>query len=79
MTMKIKLLAAALGFALATAASAAVIPAPLGEDGAVIKVAEHCGPGWWRGPGGHCHPFAKDRVCPPHYHLGPDGLRCWPD
>jgi hypothetical protein len=78
--MKIRLLAAALGFAVATAASAAVIPAPIaGEDGVVVKVAENCGPGFWRGPYGHCHPFAVNRACPPRYHLGPDGRRCWPD
>ena len=36
-----------------------------------------CGPGWWRGPEGHCHPMATDRACPRGYHLGPEGKRCW--
>ncbi len=35
--------------------------------------------GFWRGPAGHCHPFATNRMCPRGYHLGPEGRRCWPD
>jgi hypothetical protein len=77
---KISLLAAALALGLATAAGAAVIPAPTGNgDGVVVKVAEGCGPGFWRGPYGHCHPFAVNRACPPGYHLGRLGRRCWPN
>jgi hypothetical protein len=57
------MLSASLLFALATAASAA----------------EGCGPGFWRGPGGDCHPFAVNRACPVGYHLGPEGKRCWPN
>jgi hypothetical protein len=78
--MKIRFLVAALAFGLATAASGAVIPAPFGnDDGLVIKVEDGCGLGFWRGPFGHCHPYAVARVCPPRYHLGPDGRRCWPN
>jgi hypothetical protein len=70
----------ALIFGLATTADATVMPAPIATaDSAVIKVAEGCGPGWWRGPGGRCHPFAVGRRCPPGYHIGPEGRRCWPD
>jgi hypothetical protein len=73
-------LSAALAFGLATAASAGITPAPVGNyDGAIVKVAEGCGPGWWRGPGGRCHPMAANRVCPLGYHLGPEGRRCWPN
>jgi hypothetical protein len=43
------------------------------------NAAEGCGPGWWRGPGGFCHPMAANRACPPGWHLGPEGLRCWPN
>ena len=43
------------------------------------NAAEGCGPGFWRGPGGHCHPFAVNRACPVGYHLGPEGKRCWPN
>ena len=72
-------LGAALAFGLATTASAAVPAAPVGTDGLIIKIAEGCGPGYWRGPGGRCHPFAVGRACPPGYHLGPEGKRCWPN
>jgi hypothetical protein len=65
---------------LATAANAGVTPAPVGNAASpIVKVAEGCGPGFWRGPGGRCHPFAVNRACPPGYHLGPEGKRCWPN
>jgi hypothetical protein len=41
--------------------------------------AEGCGPGWWRGPGGVCHPLATNHACPVGWHLGPEGRRCHPD
>jgi hypothetical protein len=78
--MKMMILGTAMTLCLATAAGAGVIPAPLGnDDSVVIKVAEGCGPGYWRGPAGRCHPFAMNRACPPGYHLGPEGRRCWPN
>jgi hypothetical protein len=65
---------------LATAASAGVTPVLRSNaDGLVVQVAEGCGPGRWRGPGGHCHPFVVGRRCPPGYHIGPQGRRCWPN
>jgi hypothetical protein len=65
---------------LATAASAGVFPVQRGNaDSLIITVAEGCGAGWWRGPGGRCHPFARARLCPPGYHIGPQGRRCWPN
>jgi hypothetical protein len=45
----------------------------------VIPVAEGCGRGFWRGPGGMCHPMFNGRACPPGYHLGPERRRCWPN
>lgn len=73
-------LSAVLAFGLATAASAGIAPAPVEPVGnSVIKVAEGCGPGFWRGPEGHCHPMAVNRACPRGYHLGPEGKRCWPN
>jgi Spy/CpxP family protein refolding chaperone len=73
-------LGAALLFGLATAASAAITPAPVSKAGdLVINVAEGCGRGEWRGPGGRCHPMPHGRVCPRGYHLGPNGRRCWPN
>jgi hypothetical protein len=73
-------LSAAMVLGLATAASAGVTPAAVGNSATpIVKVAEGCGPGFWRGPGGRCHPFAVNRACPPGYHLGPEGQRCWPN
>jgi hypothetical protein len=73
-------LGVALAFGLATPSNAAILPAPVGPSADLtIKVAEGCGPGMWRGPGGHCHPFAQGRLCPPGYHIGREGRRCWPN
>jgi len=73
-------LSAALALGVATAASAGVIPAPVGiAANPIVKVAEGCGPGFWRGPAGRCHPMAMGRACPPGYHLGPEGKKCWPN
>ena len=73
-------ISSALVFGLATAAAAAVTPVPVGVSASpVIKVAEGCGAGWWRGPGGKCHPMAAGRMCPPGYHIGREGHRCWPN
>lgn len=74
-------LSAALIVGLATSAVAGIIAvAPLGSSAPVItRVAEGCGPGFWRGPGGRCHPMAMNRACPRGYHLGPQGRRCWPN
>jgi hypothetical protein len=80
MIMKTMALGFALAFGIATAAGAAIAPAPIGNAGsAIVKVAEGCGMGFWRGPGGHCHPMAMGRACPPGFHLGPEGHRCWPN
>ena len=74
------LLGAALAMGVTTAASAAVTPAPVGVPNAsIVKVAEGCGPGWWRGPGGKCHPMYNGKACPPGYHLGPEHKKCWPN
>ncbi len=67
----------ALGYA--ATAQAAMIAPPVANTPALTRVAEGCGPGWWRGPGGKCHPMAMNRVCPPGYHLGPEGKQCWPN
>ncbi len=72
-------LSASLALGLATAADAALSPAPLGAGSAVVKVAEGCGEGFWRAPNGACHPMAKNRVCPVGFHLGTEGEKCWPN
>jgi hypothetical protein len=64
-----------------TPANAMVMPARIAiVDSAVVKVAEGCGPGWWRSPDGRCHPLPaghEDWACPPGYHLGQFGGSCW--
>jgi hypothetical protein len=73
-------LGATLIIALATVANAGVVAPPVIKTNSLItRVAEGCGPGRWRGTGGLCHPFAVHRACPPGYHLGPEGRRCWPN
>jgi hypothetical protein len=80
MTRKAIYLGAAMAFGLATAAGAAVTPVLSSKAGSnVITVAEGCGPGMWRGPGGRCHPMFNGRACPPGYHLGPERRRCHPN
>ena len=74
------LVGTALAIGLTSYASAAVKPAPVGvANSAIVKVTEGCGRGWWRGPGGRCHPMFDGRACPPGYHLGPERHRCWPN
>jgi hypothetical protein len=73
-------LGAALAFGFASVASAGVMPVQVAKTGSLVTtVAEGCGPGMWRGPGGRCHPMYNGRACPPGYHLGPEGKRCWPN
>lgn len=74
------ILGAALAVGFATVASAGFAPNTIGNSSTpIVKVAEGCGPGMWRGPGGRCHPMARNRACPPGYHLGPKAERCWPN
>jgi hypothetical protein len=74
------LLSAAFVVGLATSASAGMSIAPVGDAGAAItRVAEGCGPDRWRDEHGRCHPMAHNRMCPRGYHLGPEGMRCWPN
>jgi hypothetical protein len=73
-------LGAALAFGFSATSNATILPVQVGVDsGLTIKVAEGCGRGFWRGPGGRCHPMAEGRMCPGGYHLGPEGHRCWPN
>src|SRR5262249_16229475 len=78
--MKTIVLGAALAIGIATAASATVMPAPVGKaDSLITRVAEGCGPGMWRGPGGRCDPRWNGRAGPPGYPLGPNRRRCHPN
>ncbi len=60
-----------------TAMSAQATPVyPLNRPGSdeVIQVAQGCGAGWHRGPGGACRPLYN---CPRGWHPGPFGRRCF--
>ena len=73
------ILGALLALGMTASAQAEMITPPVEKGHAITLVAEGCGAGWWRGPGGHCHPMANGRLCPPGYHIGPEGHRCWPN
>lgn len=78
-----------LAVGVASAASAAMLPAPaLNDDQMIVRVAEHCGAGWYAyGPDHRCHKFdtryGSNRgttiACPPAMHIGPEGHYCWPN
>ena len=77
-----KLLAAsalALGFGLFAMTPSQAMPlAPLAAavagDAVIIRVAGGCGWGSHRGPFGGCRPLYS---CPPRFHSGPYGRRCF--
>ncbi|MBV8564434.1 MAG: hypothetical protein JO163_18205 [Methylobacteriaceae bacterium] len=82
----------AAGFAVASIVSTAqAMPAwaPLQGYGgpAITPVFGGCGPYMHRGPYGGCRPGGQwggywtggVRPCPPGFHLGPYGRRCWPN
>ena len=73
------ILATALALGVVGAAIAAMPVQQTNSHSLIIRVAEGCGVGFWRGPGGKCHPFPHGRACPAGYHLGPKGERCWPN
>lgn len=75
-----KLLAASvlsLGLGLAGVSASRAMPiAPVAPSQAeVVHVAQGCGPGFHRGPGGACRPLYS---CPPGWRTGPYGRRCYP-
>ena len=59
------------------------VPGPvLPGDGAVVPVSGGCGPYAFRDGYGYCRPIRpgyRPHVCPPYFHLGVDGFRCWPN
>jgi hypothetical protein len=74
--------AALMGFGV-EAQAMPVQPAP-SADPQIIQVFGGCGPYGHRGPWGGCRPggqwggYGRGRACPPGFHLGPYGRRCWP-
>jgi hypothetical protein len=78
--------AAALAFAVSPASAMPMLN--LGDSAAapdVTLVYGGCGPYGHRGPYGGCRPggqwggYGAGRPCPPGFHLGPYGRRCWPN
>lgn len=57
--------------ALPTAALSMPAMQPPGSTSRVVPVANGCGPGWYRGPGGACHPFGRGPF--PGGYYGPYG------
>jgi len=53
-------------------------------DGSIIQVEGGCGRDYHRDERGFCHPNWREwqngwRACPPGWHLGGEGRRCWPN
>jgi hypothetical protein len=72
--------------ALAAPAHAAMPVAPSETAGApIVQAYGGCGPYGHRGPYGGCRwggqwgGYRYGRPCPPGFHLGPYGRRCWPN
>jgi hypothetical protein len=72
--------------ALAAPVQAATFVAPIEKSIAPVTLAYGgCGPYAHRGPYGGCRPggqwggYGWGRACPPGFHLGPYGRRCWPN
>jgi hypothetical protein len=60
-------------------------PLPAGPDSLIQQVYGGCGPYGHRGPYGGCRSggqwggYGYGRPCPPGFHLGRGGRRCWPN
>ena len=68
----------ALGLGLAGVSASQAMPVgPLAPSQTeVTQVAQGCGPGMHRGPGGFCRPLYN---CPAGWHPGPYGKQCFPN
>ena len=79
MKLRTLITAAVMTAGLGLAASAQAFPGlPVvgGQNLTIENAAYLCGPGWTRGPGGHCRPRFN---CPPGWHSGPNGFHCFPN
>ena len=66
--------AVGLGLMAASAQAMPVYPVDKSAPNEIIQVAQGCGPGFHRGPGGACRPLFS---CPPGWHPGPYGKKCF--
>ena len=85
---KLSIIAAPALALLVTAPGAGAIPLGTLTDGTspgLTLVYGGCGPMGHRGPYGGCRPggqwggYVRGRACPPGFHLGGGGRRCWPN
>jgi hypothetical protein len=70
--------------ALLGSAQAAQFSAPeMTGSGSIILIEGGCGPGGHRDYNGYCRSNYREwdygRACPPGWHLGSGGRRCWPN
>ena len=59
-------------------------PTPLAQTPNIVEVYGGCGPYAHRGPYGGCRAGGqwggyRHYACPPGFHVGPYGRRCWPN
>ena len=67
-------LAVGLGLMAVSAQAMPVYPVDKSAPNEIIRVAQGCGPGFHRGPGGACRPLFS---CPLGWHPGPYGKKCF--
>ncbi len=62
-------------------ANAMAVPAGVATGGTITLVSGGCGYDGHRTPRGFCAPNGRPvyRACPPGFHLGPYGRRCFPN
>ena len=53
------LLGVAVALGLSAPVEAAILVVRPPDAGLIVGVAEGCGPGFWRGPAGYCHPPSR--------------------
>ena len=64
--------------------AAPTVTAPSSTGGPIVLVRDGCGPDYHRDGAGYCRPNWREwengwRACPPGWHLGSEGRRCWPN
>jgi hypothetical protein len=64
--------------------AAPTVAPPASSASSIIMVEGGCGRDYHRDERGSCRPNWREwepgsRACPPGWHLGPEGRRCWPN
>jgi hypothetical protein len=74
-----------LALGIVSSANATMLVGPVERGSNIEKAYGGCGPYGHRGPWGGCRAggqwggYGMGRACPPGFHLGPYGRRCWPN